>query len=259
MSILAKSEDAITWAGAIGRRAIGRSARCFSGYRRLFSERVGLEIGGPSPLFQRLGGFPVYQFVGRIDNCNFAPNTEWSAHVPGRTFIYDRRRAPGEQFLYEAHSLRDIPEESYDFVLSANALEHVANPVRALMEWIRVLKKGGPLLVAVPNKVLTFDHRRTVTTLAHLLEDYEQQIEEDDLTHLPEILALHDLRRDPPAGDFAAFKARSERNLENRCLHHHVFDIDVVDALLRHLGLRVLAVECVADYQIIAMAQKPGA
>jgi hypothetical protein len=53
----------------------------------------------------------------------------------------------------------------------------------------------------LPDKRRTFDHRRPVTTLAHLIADLNADMAEDDLTHLPEILALHDLERDPDAGN----------------------------------------------------------
>ena len=48
---------------------------------------------------------------------------------------------------------------------------------------------------------------------------------EDDLADLDEILTLHALALDPPAGNFAAFERRSRANFQNRCVHHHVFDL----------------------------------
>ena len=33
-----------------------------------------------------------------------------------------------------------------------------------------------------------------------MLDDFSHDTQEDDLTHLPEILQLHDLSMDPPAG-----------------------------------------------------------
>ncbi|MDO8754396.1 MAG: hypothetical protein Q7J80_10920, partial [Anaerolineales bacterium] len=79
---------------------------------------------------------------------------------------------------------------------------------------------------------------------------------ESDLTHLPDILALHDLKRDPEAGDIAAFKARSMLNIDNRCLHHHVFDTRLAVSLVEHVGLKVLAVEEIRPHHILLLAQK---
>ena len=118
------------------------------------------------------------------------------------------------------------------------------------------LKPRGALILIVPHKDGTFDHRRPVTTLPHLIEDYTHGTKEDDLTHLPEILQRHDLSLDPPAGDCDAFKARSERNVENRCLHHHVFDTRLVVQVVDWLGLRLLAVEPFLLHHILVVAQR---
>jgi len=146
--------------------------------------------------------------------------------------------------------------ETYDFLLSSHTIEHIANPIKALREWVRVVKTGGTLVLIVPHHDNLFDHRRPITTLEHLIEDFEQNTGEDDLTHLPEILAFHDLSRDPGAGDRAAFEARSRKNLENRCLHHHVFDTELVVRLLDVVGLQVKAVEPFLPYHILAVAEK---
>jgi SAM-dependent methyltransferase len=88
---------------------------------------------------------------------------------------------------------------------SAHVVEHRANPWgRPLAEWRRVVRPGGYVLLIVPHRDGTFDHRRPVTSLEHLLEDAERRTGEDDDTHLDEILRLHDLDRDPGASDRAA-------------------------------------------------------
>ncbi len=60
------------------------------------------------------------------------------------------------------------------------------------------------------------------------------------MTHLNEILELHDLSMDPPAGTLEQFKARSLKNLENRALHHHVFDIDLLTEMFAYFNVDVL-------------------
>jgi hypothetical protein len=118
----------------------------------------------------------------------------------------------------------------------------------------------GVLVLVLPHKEGTFDHQRPVTSLAHLIADWESGTTDEDLTHLPEILALHDLGRDPAAGDHMSFAARSQRNAENRCLHHHVFDTNLVVELIAHIGLQIVAVEPLLPFHIILVARKvrPG-
>jgi SAM-dependent methyltransferase len=134
-----------------------------------------------------------------------------------------------------------FPEQSFDFVLSCHSLEHVANPLKALAEWRRVVRPGGYLVLVLPNKSANFDHRRPTTTMTHLLADFTAGVGEDDLTHLPEILALHDLERDRAAGTREAFAKRSESNFANRGLHHHIFDLDLLREAFRFLNLEEVA------------------
>jgi SAM-dependent methyltransferase len=229
-----------------------------AGILELISGRVGLEVGGPSRMFSRGGLFPVYEVVGRVDNCTFARNTIWEGVVvEGDTFHFAAGRTPGRQYVTEATDLSCIASASYDFVLSSHCLEHVANPLRALGEWIRVLKPGGLLLIILPNKDGIFDHRRPVTPFTHLLDDLHSGIGEDDLAHLPEILSLHDLAMDPGAGNFEAFRARSMRNFENRGLHHHTFDAPLAAQIADNLELETLSLTLRGPDNICLVAQKP--
>jgi len=79
-----------------------------------------------------------------------------------------------------------------------------------------------------------------VTAFSHLVSDFENGIQEDDLTHLKEILELHDLSMDRHAGTLEQFKDRSLKNFENRALHQHVFDMSVLKAIFNYFKLEVL-------------------
>jgi SAM-dependent methyltransferase len=222
---------------------------------------VGMEIGGPSPMFARGGLLPLYPAARLIDNCNFAQNTKWEGAIKeGDSFIFDSRKAPGQQLIAEGADLHMIESGRYDFVLSSHMLEHTANPVRALREWSRLLKAGGGLLLVVPHRDGTFDHRRPVTLIEHLNEDFERGTGEDDLTHLEEALELHDVSRDRGVHDMT-LRERMERNAEFRSLHHHVFDTRLVVKVVEKAGLVVSAVEPLEPYHVVVLARKllPGA
>jgi hypothetical protein len=64
----------------------------------------------------------------------------------------------------------------------------------------------------LPNKDHTFHWQRPVTILEHIIDDYENQTAEDDFTHVDEILKLHDLSKDLPAGNPEQFRSRSANN-----------------------------------------------
>ncbi|HKW76180.1 MAG TPA: methyltransferase domain-containing protein [Terriglobales bacterium] len=191
-------------------------------------------------MFEASGICPIYKYALGIDNVDFSSVTSW------------KRRE--DSLIREATDLHGIADATYDFVLSAHNLEHVANPVKALIEWKRVLKRSGSLILVLPNFRFTFDHRRIPTPVSHMLEDYKKGTDERDLSHLPEILALHDLSLDKQAGDVETFKARSLRNFENRCLHHHVFDQINSTDLVRAAGFNIQRCETVKPHHIVILA-----
>jgi SAM-dependent methyltransferase len=238
--------------------AMRRPIRGHQRYIDCVAGKRGLEVGGPSAVFRTGGLIPLYEFVGALDNCNFSSQTIWAKHESGLTFRYSEHKPVGRQYLTEGGDLHEIPDECYEFVLSCHMLEHSANPLRALNAWKRILKPSGPLLLLLPNKAMTFDHKRPVTPLAHLIEDLEAGTTEEDLTHLPEILRLHDIQRDPEAGGYENFKARSERNAEFRGMHQHVFDPPLVRAMLEHANFSVELLRTAYPNHIIAIARKPA-
>lgn len=252
-----KSLGIVGLLATVGSRLVARKARSFPLCKTLLSNRVGLEIGGPSSIFRKGRLLPIYPIVNRLDNCNFADRTIWEGSITsGITFQYDKHKPLGRQFISEATNLNHIKSSTYDFILSSNVLEHIANPLRALHEWIRVLKEKGVLVLIFPHKDCTFDHKRNVTSLSHLIMDYEQETNEDDLTHLPEILEQHDFKKDPGIKGTVAFKKRSENNYENRCLHHHVFNTSLVVEIAHYLNLQIINVEPQLPSHIIVITEK---
>jgi SAM-dependent methyltransferase len=204
--------------------------------------KKGLEIGGPSRDFSKGGLIPIYPIIGTLHSCNYSKASIWS----NDPFDY----------IHDATRLESIEDTTYDFLLASHILEHVANPIKALREWHRILRPGGSLLVLLPNKKHTFDHRRPYTPIAHLIADFEANTREDDLTHLEEILSLHDLEMDPPAGTLDEFRIRSLKNFENRALHHHVFDPKTIPDLFSLGGFRLTRTSTDFPPHIIAFGRR---
>lgn len=241
-------------------RVLGRYVVSRRRFRSEIENKHGFEIGGPSSVFSDRGGLPLYRHVQGLDNCVFSVETIWEGRrEEGRTYSYHPRKPQGFNFIREATELGGIADHSYDFVLSSHNLEHISNPVKALKEWIRVARPGGAIIVILPYYRKTFDHRRQPTPVKHMLEDFRLQRDESDLTHLQEILDLHDLSMDPAAGSAANFRERSLRNLENRCLHHHVFDEQNTRELFEAVGLRVEVVELAKPHHIAVLSRCPEA
>lgn len=239
-------------------RSVARMrVRCYGMARSLLEYRSGLEIGGPSQIFARNDSFlPVYGYTGSLDNCDISTRTTWASH--SAQFSFDSQKSPGRNIFCDGSNLQVVDDHAYDFILSCHNLEHFANPVKALKEWQRVTVKGGTMVLVLPHYKYMFDHRRQPTPVQHMLTDFEHNTPESDLSHLEEILELHDLSRDLAAGSPDDFRARSLANFENRCLHHHVFDECNIHELLTVLGMEVLSIETVWPIHIFAIARMPA-
>ena len=223
----------------------------YNAVKPLFKDKKGIEIGGPSSMFADSGSIPLYTVICELDGCNFSTKTLWEKSLSaGKTYQYHKKKV-GNQFISEATNLNIIENESYDFLISSNCLEHIANPLQAVEEWLRVVKNEGILLLALPNKAYNFDHNRPFTKFEHLLDDYKNNVGENDMTHFDEIMELHDLSMDLPAGTPEQFRERSLRNLENRGLHHHVFNTDLLREIFDFFNIETLFTEVGVDYVIV--------
>lgn len=226
---------------------------------RFVAGRHGLEIGGPSPFFRAGHQLPLYDHVAGLDNCNFADETIWEGEIREGAFFVDGRKL-GRQFVCEAADVANaLAGRTYDFVLSSNCLEHVANPLAVLEAWLAVLDPRGMIVVVVPNQRSNFDHRRPVTGFKHLLADYRAGVGEDDTTHFDEVLALTDLHLTTRAHvpDAAAFRRTVLANVTNRCVHHHVFDAALLLEIAKHLGLEDADVSDVTT-DFVLVGRKPA-
>lgn len=229
---------------------------CYDIALSLVKDKAGLEIGGPSWVFRDwYAPLPIYKAVESLDNCVFSDKTVWATLSNSYAFRSDK--VAGKTIICDGTDLSAIADDSYDFILSSHNLEHIANPIKALKEWQRITRPGGGLILVLPNYTKTFDHCREPTTVSHMVDDFNRDIREDDLTHLPEILKLHDRSMDLPAGTAEEFRQRSFDNFTNRCLHHHVFNEANSRELLSTIGMRVLAVRTAWPVHIFLLARMP--
>ena len=125
------------------RRVRRQRAQSFSQWRGLFAGKRGLEIGGPSRTFENGRDLPVYPILAELDNCLFAASTVWVPETrQGRNFRFDAGRRLGYQHVCDGTELREVSAGQYECVLSCHSLEHIANPLKALKEWSRVLMES---------------------------------------------------------------------------------------------------------------------
>ena len=81
--------------------------------------------------------------------------------------------APGHELPLE--------DDSVDFVLASHVIEHVPDPIAALLEWARVARRY--VFLVVPHRDRTFDRDRPLTPLAELVERHETGFSSDEDRH----------------------------------------------------------------------------
>lgn len=221
------------------RKYIPKRIKGLKNIRTHFMHKNGIEIGGPTGNFEKKGFLPLYRVLGNLDNVNFSSNTVWEGSLSeGLLFKFDKKI--GYQYIREASDLYGISNNKYDFLLSSHNMEHLANPLKTIQEWKRVVKPNGSFLFILPNKEGTFDYKRPVTTIEHLIDDLKKNTPESDETHFEEVLSLHDLSKDPGGLESKEFKERTYKNLDNRCLHHHVFDLELLGQIAEYSSIEII-------------------
>ena len=141
----------------------------------------GIEIGAlhrPLPL----GPHASVSYVDRL------PVEQLRAHYPE---LAAEALAP-VSVLATAEDLSPVASGSQDFVIANHLLEHCENALKALMEFQRVLKPGGVLYLVLPDKSVTFDRERAVTTTEHLIDEYRTGSEKNRFAHYLEWARLVD-------------------------------------------------------------------
>ncbi len=223
-----------------------------------FAGAHGIEIGGPSNPFKATGFMPVYSAARRVDVCNFSDRTIWEGTLASGFTFAPEGRTIGMQYVCEGSNLSILPEGSYDFVLSCHNLEHFANPLKAVSEWLRILKGDGVLLLVLPDPARTFDRGRDVTRFDHLLKDFEENVGEDDQTHVPEVVERTDFSVYPKniAATTEEFAGLCRDNLNNRSMHHHVFDRDLLERIFDGFSLKTRFWAKVLPYHQVIVGQK---
>jgi predicted SAM-dependent methyltransferase len=132
----------------------------------------GIEIGGlQNPL--KVPSDAMVQYV------DFKTSEELLKSYPGMSI--DEIKVP--DIVANGEKLTGIEDESQDFVIANHFLEHCEDPIGAIENFLRVVKRGGILFLAVPDKRFTFDVRRPLTTFEHLLKDHQDGGESSRFGH----------------------------------------------------------------------------
>lgn len=149
--------------------------------------------------------------------------------------------------LADGFALGCIAGASQDFVVANHVLEHATDALGTLENWLRVLRPGGVLFVAVPIGERGADRGRAATPPEHFLEDRRlaaagdyAALRERDRDHVEEHLeiAAPALARErgeawtPLQGEAREREVARLLGVDASLIHHHVFTPESFAALL---------------------------
>ena len=188
-------------------------------WRQHFAEQLegkGLEIG---PLHRPM----VRHDAMDIDYIDRYCTADLRAHYPE---LNDLPLVESD-IIGDAETLEGIADDRYDFLISSHVIEHMKNPLGSLEQWCRVVKPGGRIFLAAPDKRVTFDSKRVRTTLPHLILDYHRPSAERDYEHYLDFATQVHNKVNQEAIDDADHLAETDYSI-----HFHVFlPTDVLNLL----------------------------
>jgi len=208
----------------------------------------GLEIGAlhnPLPL-------PKAARVRYVDRL---PVPELRAHYPE----LDQEPLVEVDVIDDGERLETIGDSTQDFVVANHFLEHTQDPIGTLLNAYRVLRPGGVLYLAVPDKRHTFDVDRPLTPVDHLLRDHEEGPDVSRRAHFEEWARLVDR---VPAAEVSR---RAEQLMEqDYSIHFHVWTqralLELLLALRGRFGLdfEIELLERI-EYEVVFVLRKGSA
>ncbi|MCG6552612.1 MAG: methyltransferase domain-containing protein [Candidatus Magnetominusculus sp. LBB02] len=117
-------------------------------------------------------------------------------------------------------SVSEITNTEFDFIIINHVLEHVANPIKVILNVWSAIKHGGVLVISAPDKDYTFDRNRQLTEFAHLLADYYLDTDEaSDYHYVDFLMHVHPETFQTKEAFLSALK-----NIRKRNEHVHVWN-----------------------------------
>jgi len=133
--------------------------------------------------------------------------------------------------------LDTVADGSQDFVIANHFIEHAPDPLGALSNMLRVLRKDGVLFLAIPDKRFSFDVDRPVTSLEHLIKDHAEGPEWSRRDHYKEWVQFVDKLEGADAEKQLAALLESDYSI-----HFHVWSpiemFEMITLLKKEMGLQ---------------------
>jgi len=121
--------------------------------------------------------------------------------------------------IANGETLEALADQSQDFVIGNHLIEHAQDPIKMLKNWLRVLRPGGVIFMAVPDKRFTFDQNRPSTSIEHLIRDHRDGPTASRRDHYREWVEIV-THRLPPGNE----EAIDQLDRNDHSIHFHVWD-----------------------------------
>jgi SAM-dependent methyltransferase len=189
-----------------------------------FLKGSGIEVGAlHSPLLVPAG--TNVKYVDRL------PTSALRQHYPE----LDALDLVEPDIIDDGQRLSRVADVSQDFVIANHFVEHCEDPIGTVENFLRVLKPGGYLYMAIPDRDATFDRERPITPFSHLVLDYEQGPQNSKWGHFMEWARFVD-RAEP--GEAQRLRAQSLLD-KDYSIHFHVWDKPAMLDLVYQLRTRM--------------------
>lgn len=70
-------------------------------------------------------------------------------------------------------------DETLDYVISSHVVEHFFDPIGAIKEWMRVIKKGGFIFIIAPKQKALAEETRPCTKVEELVKRHSGELSRD--------------------------------------------------------------------------------
>jgi len=186
-----------------------------------------LEVGGPSILLNSL-----YQHVKSLDLLNHKESIEYFSmgNIPNNLNNIFYGDIVNDKTFIENNLF-----EKFDLIVTSHVLEHIANPILALKNLKKCLVPNGIVLTIVPNKNECWDRVRDYTSWNHIIEDYNNNVSESDMTHIHESSCMNRPNYYEDIGD----------HNNPRIIHHHTFNVKTLSKTHEYVELKTI--KCYID------------
>jgi SAM-dependent methyltransferase len=136
--------------------------------------------------------------------------------------------------------------ESADFVILNHVLEHMVDPLRLLIQARSLLREGGLLYLAVPDKRFMFDRYRPRTRLDELIARHKARLVEPTDAMILDFIEQAEQPGQPLDLSLPADQARVKDH-RRRSIHANVWVVEDLLELFEYLSRERLAAWSLAD------------